>query len=112
MGEALHGWRITVRSDSVRRDVSTYGGEEVNSDPVWGENFTVSDLLADEYEILVLDESGRRTFHEFMRVEPYRVIFVEIAYMSKTALARDLSPSSDKRDSQMLMRRLSLRWSA
>lgn len=60
-----------------------------------------SDLLADEYEILVLDESGRRTFHEFMRVEPYRVTFVEIAHMSKMALARDLSPSSDKRDSQM-----------
>ena len=77
-GEAIHGWRVTVRSRSVRRDVSTYGGGEVNSDPVWRENFTVSDLLADEYEILVLDESGRPTFHELVRVEPYRTTYVEI----------------------------------
>ena len=78
-GEAIHGWRVTVRSDSVRRDVSTYDGEEANSDPVWGENFTVGDLLADEYEILVLNERGRPTFREFVRVEPNRVSFVEIA---------------------------------
>ncbi|MCY3798942.1 MAG: M23 family metallopeptidase [Chloroflexi bacterium] len=77
-GEAIHGWRITVRSDSAKREVSTYGGGEVNSDPVWRENFTVSDLLAGEYEILVLDESGRPTFFEIARVEPYRTTYVEI----------------------------------
>lgn len=78
-GEAIHGWRITVRSDTVRRDVHTYGGAEVNSDPVWRENFTVGDLPADEYEILVLDAGGRPAFHELVQVEPYRTTFVEIA---------------------------------
>ena len=78
-GEAIHGWRVTVRSDAVRRDVSTYGGGEVNSDPVWRENFTVSDLLAGEYEVVVLDESGLPTFQKLVRVEPYRTTYVEIA---------------------------------
>ena len=78
-GEAIHGWRITVRSDSVRRDVRTYGGAEVNSDPIWRENFTVGDLLADEYEVLVLDAGGRPVFHELVQVVPYRTTYVEIA---------------------------------
>ena len=77
-GDPVYGWRITVRSESRRRDVSTYGGEEANSDPVWRENFTVSDVLADEYEVFVLDTRGRPAYQERVRVEPYRTTYVEI----------------------------------
>ena len=77
-GEPLYGRRITVRSDTFRRDVFTYGGELVNPDPVWRENFTVGDLLAGEYEIVVLDEAGLLAFQRLVQVEPYRTTFVEI----------------------------------
>lgn len=77
-GEPIFGRRVTVRSDSSRRDVFTYGSEAVNPDPVWRENFTVGDLPAGEYEILVLDGSGLPAYQKLARVEPYRTTFVEI----------------------------------
>lgn len=78
-GEELVGRRLTVRSDSVKRDVFTYGGDEVNSDPVWRENFTVGDLPAGEYEILVLNGAGRLALRERAQVEAYRTTVIEIA---------------------------------
>lgn len=78
-GELIAGRRVTVRSADVNLDVFTYGGDEVNSDPVWRENFVAGDLLADEYEILVLDEKGALAYRESVEVEAYRTTFVEIA---------------------------------
>ena len=77
-GDLLAGRRLTVRSNSISRDVFTYGGEEVNSDPVWRENFTVGDLVEDEYEILVLGENGVPAHRESVQVEAYRTTIVEI----------------------------------
>ncbi len=77
-GDQIPGRRLTVRSNSISRDVYTYGGGEVNSDPVWRENFTVGDLLADHYEIIVLDENGLPAYRESVQVEAYRTRIVEI----------------------------------
>ena len=77
-GEPLAGRRLTVRSDSESRDVFTYGGDEVNPDPVWRENFVVGDLLEGEYEILVPDENGGWAHREQITVTAYRTTVVEI----------------------------------
>lgn len=77
-GDLIAGRRLTVRSTEASRDVFTYGGEEVNSDPVWRENFVVGDLPEDEYEIVVLDEKGALAYRESVHVEAYRTTFVEI----------------------------------
>ncbi|MCY4061846.1 MAG: peptidoglycan DD-metalloendopeptidase family protein [Chloroflexi bacterium] len=77
-GDPIAGKRLTVRSTEASRDVFTYAGEEVNSDPVWRENFVAGDLLADEYEILVLTENGALAYRESVEVEAYRTTFVDI----------------------------------
>ena len=77
-GELITGWRLTARSDSERRDVFTYGGDEVNSDPVWRENFVIGDLIAGSYEILALDKSGALAYREMVKVEAYRTTYVDI----------------------------------
>ena len=78
-GDPIAGRRLTVRSNSISRDAFTYGGEAVNSDPVWRENFTVGDLLADQYEIIVLGENGVPAYRESVQVEAYHTTIVEIA---------------------------------
>jgi len=77
-GEMMAGWRLAVRTDEDSRDVFTYGGDEVNSDPVWRENFTAGDLREGEYEIVVLDENGALAHQERVEVEAYRTTYVEI----------------------------------
>ena len=78
-GDMIMGKRLTVRSEAMSRDVYTYGGGEVNPDPVWQENFVVGDLPADEYEIVVLTESGYVAYRERVQVEAYRTTVVAIA---------------------------------
>ncbi len=77
-GEPLYGRRLTIRSDAASWDVFTYGGEVVNGDPVWRENFVLADLRPDEYEILVLNERGLPVFRERVQVKAYRTTFVDI----------------------------------
>ena len=71
--------RIAVRADGFQREVFTYHGERVNSDPVWGENFTVSDLPAGSYEVLVLDDGGRIAYRSTVDVRAYQIAFLDIA---------------------------------
>lgn len=77
-GDPIAGRRLAVRSSEFSRDLFTYGGEAVNSDPVWQENFVAGDLLADEYEIVVLDENDALAYRESVQVEAYRTTIVEI----------------------------------
>ncbi len=77
-GGPIAGRRVAVRSTEVSLDVFTYGGEDVNADPVWRENFVAGDLLAGEYEIVVLDENDALTYRESVQVEAYRTTLVEI----------------------------------
>ncbi len=77
-GNRVYGKRISVRSEDMARDVYTYGDESVNPDPIWDENFTVGDLPAGTYEIVVLDEAGAIAYQEQVAVEAYRTTFVRI----------------------------------
>ncbi len=77
-GEALESQVLLLRSSSNSRDVLTYGGDEVNSDPVWRENFTAGDLLEGSYDIFVLDEHNAPLHRESVQVEAYRTTVVDI----------------------------------
>ena len=77
-GDAIVEKRLVVRSDAVSREAYTYGSEPVNCDPVWGENFTVGDLPAGAYEIVVLKDSGTIAYRGDVLVEAYTTTFVDI----------------------------------
>ena len=77
-GKAINGKRLVVRSESTTREVYSYARDLVNPDPVWGENFTVSDLRAGEYEIVVLKDSGALAYREPVLVEANRTTIVDI----------------------------------
>lgn len=77
-GEPIFGKRVAVRSVETNRDVFTYGSDAVNADPVWRENFSLGDLPAGEYQLVVLDDSGTVAYDTIVTVEPYRTTFVDI----------------------------------
>jgi len=77
-GNSIYGQRLVVRSETVNREVFTYGSDRVNTDPVWQENFTVGDLPADEYEVVMLNAKGLVVYRERFVVEPYKTTFVDI----------------------------------
>jgi murein DD-endopeptidase MepM/ murein hydrolase activator NlpD len=77
-GNPIYGQRLVVRSDTVNREIFTYGSDRVNIDPVWQENFTVGDLPTDEYEIVMLNEKGLVIYRDWFVVEPYKTTFVDI----------------------------------
>lgn len=77
-GNPLYGKRVVVRSEVLNRDVFSYGSDAVDSDPVWGENFTIGDLPAGEYEVIVLNESGAIAFREEIELDAYRTTFLDI----------------------------------
>ena len=76
--EFVYGRRILARSDALNREVASYASEAVNPDPVWQENFTIGDLPAGEYELSVLNDSGRVAYVDTVTVEAYRTTYVEI----------------------------------
>ena len=77
-GNPIFGKRVTVRSESASRDVYTYGSDLVNSDPVWRENFSIGDLAAGDYEIIVLSDNGNISHRDNISVKAYRTNVVEI----------------------------------
>ena len=77
-GNPIYGRRIVVRSDTLYREVFTYGSDLVNRDPVWNENFTVSDLPQGSYKIAILDEAGRWAYRGQVEVEAYQTAFVDV----------------------------------
>lgn len=77
-GNPIYGKRIVARSDTVHREVFTYGSDRANRDPVWNENFTVSDLPPGGYEIVILDEVGRLAHRSSVMVAAYQTTFVDV----------------------------------
>ena len=77
-GEPVPGQRISIRSDTFSRDVYSYESSVVNPDPVWDEDFTVGDLPAGNYEVVVLNGAGKVAFMAEAVVEVYRTTFVDI----------------------------------
>lgn len=77
-GESVHEWRLTLRKSGFKREVHTYASERVNPDAVRGENFTISDLKAGEYELVALSETGGIAFREQVTVDSGQATFVDI----------------------------------
>ena len=86
-GAPVLGKRVSVRSNDFNRDVYSYEGRVVNSDPVWDEDFTVGDLPAGDYQVVVLDEVGKIAFAREVAVEAYRTTFVDIVLANAVAVA-------------------------
>ena len=78
-GQPIPEKRLVARSETRQREVYSYGGEPVNSDPVWGENFTVSDLPAGDYELIVLKRNGAIAYRQPVTVEADKITFVAVA---------------------------------
>lgn len=75
-------WRgvtIFVRSQTLSRETYTYGGERVNSDGGWGENFTLGDLPEGSYEVIISDRNGRIYFRQSITIEDSKTTWLEIA---------------------------------
>ena len=77
-GDYVYGKRLRLRNDSMQRDVYTYADDTVNPDSIWSENFTISDLPAGEYQLVVLKDNGAIGYRRTHTVEPLRVTFVDI----------------------------------
>ncbi|MCY4464937.1 MAG: M23 family metallopeptidase [Chloroflexi bacterium] len=78
-GEFIYGKRLVLRNHKLRREVYTYASQRVNPDTFWGENFSISDLPAGEYQLVVLSDTGGIAYREMMTVAPLRTTFVTIA---------------------------------
>lgn len=77
-GRPLYEVTLSVRSDTVEREAYTYGSDRVNSDPLWGENFTLGDLPAGDYTVQISDRNGRLRFREVVTILPGRTAWIEI----------------------------------
>lgn len=75
---APYGITVFVRSETNNRETYTYGSDEVNPDPAWGENFTLGDLPKGEYEVVVSDKYGKVYFRDNITIEARQVTWLEI----------------------------------
>ncbi|MCA9911792.1 MAG: hypothetical protein KC496_00520, partial [Anaerolineae bacterium] len=73
-----YGVVLQVRSDAVQREVYTYGSDRVNSDPAWGENFTLGDLPAGVYEVYIRDSNGRVQFRQDVTIEAGKTNWLDV----------------------------------
>ena len=74
---------VTVQIDratgeaGLSRYAYSYVGNTVNSDPTFGENYTIGDLPATYYDVTVRT-NGRRVFQEIVYIYPNRTTWLEI----------------------------------
>lgn len=76
--EDVRGMVVLIRSNGRTREAYVYGGDRVNSDPAWNENFTYGDLPAGVYEVIISERSGRVRFRQEVIIEDGRTTFIEI----------------------------------
>jgi hypothetical protein len=76
-GADVRGQVVLIRREGRTREAYVYGGDRVNSDPSWNENFTHGDLPAGVYEVIV-SERGRIYFQSEVTIEAGRTTFIEI----------------------------------
>jgi hypothetical protein len=56
----------------------SYEGDEVNSDFVWQENFTLGDLPEGDYEAFVSDRNGKVLFKQNVSVVSGKIAWIEV----------------------------------
>ncbi len=69
---------VRIRNSERSRETYTYGGNRVNPSQAFNENFTVPDLPAGQYELLITSGFGRRLYQETITIEPQATTWVEI----------------------------------
>jgi murein DD-endopeptidase MepM/ murein hydrolase activator NlpD len=69
---------LRVRNSERDRETYTYGGDRVNASVAFGENFTVPDLPAGQYDVLISSAFGRILHRESVSIEPESTTWVEI----------------------------------
>lgn len=67
----------TPATETIRYTFS-YAEGRINSDPAWGENFTLGDLPEGDYEVVVSNRDGRVRFREMVTILPNRTTWLEI----------------------------------
>jgi murein DD-endopeptidase MepM/ murein hydrolase activator NlpD len=77
-GIDITGLTILVRDPQRTRETYTYGGDRVNSNPAWEENFTLADLPAGTYEVFV-STNGRSLFRETIAIRDGDTTWIAIA---------------------------------
>jgi murein DD-endopeptidase MepM/ murein hydrolase activator NlpD len=75
-GMPVYSQLVLIRTETRPRETYTYG-DRVNSDAVWQENFTLADLPAGSYEVLISD-NGNVRFRETVSIRDGQTAFVEI----------------------------------
>ncbi|MDQ7027642.1 MAG: peptidoglycan DD-metalloendopeptidase family protein [Anaerolineae bacterium] len=73
-----NGVVLQVRSDRVQRETYTYGSNRVNADSAWRENFTLGDLPAGQYEVIVNSGNGRNLFRETVSIIGGQTTFINV----------------------------------
>lgn len=72
------GITILVRSATSNRETYTYGGDRVNSDAAWGENFTLGDLPEGDWEVVVSSKSGKVYFRQPVRIMAGKTTWIDV----------------------------------
>jgi murein DD-endopeptidase MepM/ murein hydrolase activator NlpD len=76
-GSLLYQVTLKVQSADITRYAFSYADTSVNSDPTFGENFTLGDIPANYYEVTVSD-NGRVRFQKLIYVYPNRTTWLDV----------------------------------
>ncbi len=77
-GEFIYEKRLVLRNHERKREVFTYASPLVNPDTFWGENFSIGDVRAGEYQLVILSDAGGIAYREMVIVEPQHTTFVTV----------------------------------
>lgn len=77
-GNYLQGMVLLVRADNFSRETYTYGGDEVNRDTFWDENFTLGDLPVGQYDVIISTEQGKIRFKEQVTIQSGQTTWLDI----------------------------------
>lgn len=69
---------LLVRGDAISREAYTYGGSEVNRDPVWDENFTLGDLPEGQYTVIISTAQGKLRFSDAVTIQAGQTTWLDI----------------------------------
>jgi murein DD-endopeptidase MepM/ murein hydrolase activator NlpD len=76
-GNILYEVTLRVESTDISRYTFSYADTSVNSDPAFGENYTLGDLPANYYTVTVSDGTRAR-FQQIVYVYPNRTTWLDV----------------------------------
>lgn len=76
-GNLLYDVTLRIESTDITRYAFSYADASVNSDPAFGENFTLGDLPANYYTVIVSD-GNRARFQQIVYIYPNRTTWLDV----------------------------------